>query len=284
MAVISPYRDQAIALATMHAKERAIAKPFRRKLGASIVVAESIDTDKFGTFTGEISREGTMLEVARAKALAAIKETNLPRGLGSEGSFGPHPALPFAAAGMETIVFVDHERDITVHETLVTHRTNFSSVVCTPHHDIIFFLRQIGFPSHAVVVRPNQPLAPRYDKAIQDFEVVRNSIRSCAAQSRDGLALVVTEMRAHLNPTRMATIRALSFRLAARLAIGCPKCGAPGFGEVDVQRGLPCAWCRQPTDLAMAEIHRCSRCAFEQIFPVKNQKLADPGLCTYCNP
>jgi hypothetical protein len=163
MDTFAPYRDRSIALATMHAKDRAIAKPFKLLLGAEVIVADGIDTDTFGTFIGEITRQGTMLEAALAKASTAINITKLPFGLGSEGSFGPHPSLPFIAGGVEILAFEDRERDFKVHETLVTNRTNFSSRTCTPKDDLSGFLSRIDFPKHAVVVMPSK--TPTYDFA-----------------------------------------------------------------------------------------------------------------------
>lgn len=82
MGAPSAYRHEIFAIATMHAKERAVARPFSRWLGAAVTVAPGIDTDTFGTFTGEIVRRGTMLDAARAKALAAVEATGLELGLG----------------------------------------------------------------------------------------------------------------------------------------------------------------------------------------------------------
>ena len=82
MGAPSAYRHETFAMATMHAKERAVARPLSRWLGAAVKVAPGIDTDAFGTFTGDIVRQGTMLDAARAKALAAIEATGLELGLG----------------------------------------------------------------------------------------------------------------------------------------------------------------------------------------------------------
>ena len=140
----SAYRDETFVFATMHAKERAVARPFSRWLGAAVTVAPGIDTDAFGTFTGEIVRQGTMLDAARAKALAAIKATGLELGLGSEGSFGPHPAVPFIASGTEVLLCQDRKRGLEIHEMVVTDRTNYQSFACRPGEDITFPLASLA--------------------------------------------------------------------------------------------------------------------------------------------
>jgi ribosomal protein L37E len=281
-----PYRNRTFAIATMHAKERAVARPLRRRLGAELIVARDINTDLFGTFTGEVARQGTMIDAARAKAHAAIDATGLPAGLGSEGSFGPHPALPFLAAGREILLLCDRKLGFEVHEVLVTHRTNYQSRTCRPGEDIIDFLRGVRFPSHAVVVSANTAVADQeFIKGITCPTALAEAIRHAAGGSRDGLALITTDMRAHLNPTRMAVIRALSARLAGRLATLCPGCGTPGFGITEIVRGLPCGWCGEPTPVAAAELWRCSKCGFERRGKIRSAKdTADPGQCAHCNP
>lgn len=66
------------------------------------------------------------------------------------------------------------------------------------------------------------------------------AITRCAARSSDGRALKQTDMRTHMNPTRMATLFRLATALAERLASSCPACVMPGYGQVDVETGLPC--------------------------------------------
>lgn len=51
------YRGQNIALTTKHQKESAIAPHFREQLDATLIVPQ-IDTDRLGTFSGEIERKG----------------------------------------------------------------------------------------------------------------------------------------------------------------------------------------------------------------------------------
>lgn len=72
------------ALGTMHGKEAALAPPLS-VLGITLIRPE-IDTDRFGTFTAEMPRSGTMADAARAKAKAAIAATGLSVGLASEGA------------------------------------------------------------------------------------------------------------------------------------------------------------------------------------------------------
>jgi hypothetical protein len=151
-----PYAGRSAVLATMHRKEEAIAPALSATLGLVVVPAAGLDTDQLGTFSGEIARQGTMLEVAVRKARLGMQGAGLPLGLASEGSFGPHPAIPFFAAGMELLVFVDDERGIVVSESLIADATNFGHLVVSPGDALEAFLERVGFPSHALIVRANE--------------------------------------------------------------------------------------------------------------------------------
>ena len=87
--------NQQVSLATKHRKEQTVSRPLRSGLGFRIVVNEQIDTDAFGTFTGEIERPGSPREVLLQKARLGMEITGLSLGIASEGSFGPHPSMPF---------------------------------------------------------------------------------------------------------------------------------------------------------------------------------------------
>jgi hypothetical protein len=281
-----PYRDQAVAFATMHGKDKAVAKAFARQLAASITVPVGIDTDAFGTFTGETPRTGTMIEAARAKARLGMEMTGLRCGLGSEGSFGPHPYIPIIPRDTEVLLFLDQAREIEICETFVTHRTNYQNVTCRPGEDISDFLKSVRFPRHAVVVTPGAPIRKMPPiKGIESAASLTEAIWNASHASADRSVQIVTDMRAHLNPTRMAVIRALAYRLARRLTTRCPGCGTPGFGAVDIARGLPCSWCGKPTPVATAEVWRCAKCSVETRVRIKGvPERADPGRCESCNP
>ncbi|MFO1055639.1 MAG: DUF6671 family protein [Dongiaceae bacterium] len=278
-----PYRDAVIALGTIHGKERAIARPFARRLGAALLLPDGIDTDAYGTFTGEIERYGTMVEAARAKAQLAIERTGLPRGLASEGSFQPHPLIPGLVRGTELVLFLDRERDLEIRDSVVTQRTNYASRPAAPEEDVDGFLGLIGFPRHALVVTPHRPIGVQpARKGIADRAALAAAIAAAGAASFDGRALLVTDMRAHLNPTRMAVIRAAADRLARRIATPCPACARPGFGLLEIERGQPCAACGGATALLAAEIDGCVGCGHRRRRPRAGS--ADPRHCPQCNP
>lgn len=275
-----------MSLATKHAKASACARPFRRLLGVELVVPAALDTDRLGTFTGEIPREGSPAEVCLRKARLGMAATGLPLGLASEGSFGPHPALPFVPADLELLTFVDDERGLVICERTLALRTNAGQREAGTVDELADWLAAVGFPGHALIVRPaaavpGSPIA----KGVTSIDALAAALRSASASSPTGLAIVETDMRAHHNPTRMAVIRGLAVRLARRLATLCPGCTAPGFGRTGEVVGLPCAWCGSPTDLIVREVWGCAVCPVVDERPRRDGlRAAEPQHCPVCNP
>ncbi len=275
-----------IVFATGHGKERAISLPFNKKLGLQIIVPNEIDTDSLGTFTGEIERRGTMLETAFAKARLGMNLTGLKLGLASEGSFGLHPLLPFAAADHEVLVFIDDQHGFQVSEQILSEKTNFAHTKLSSFDELDKFLQKAKFPSHAVIARPNISQETKFIyKGLQSVKQLKDAVNHCRELSEDNLALVETDMRAHLNPTRMRILRELAVKLVERLLSHCAKCQTPGFGLIDIERGLKCSLCRLPTLLVKAEIHGCAKCDYQEEKLRKDQPTtADPTYCRFCNP
>ena len=281
-----PYTGRSAVLATMHGKQRAVAPAFGQLIGLNVVATVGLDTDALGTFSGETPRRGPMLETAVAKARLGIEATGLRLAIASEGSFGPHPQIPFLPAGIELLVFVDADRDSVIHETMLAEQTNFAHLVAAPGSPIDSFLAQVGFPQHALVVRPNSGNpAAALAKGIVERGDLDRAIAAAAAASADRCALIETDMRAHLNPTRMDTLARLSMQLAQRLAAQCPACCAPGWGRVEVTRGLPCELCRLPTQVIAAEVFGCAACGHRASQPRRDGMVHAQAMhCDACNP
>lgn len=273
------------SLATMHGKELVIAPYFSKKLGMTLTVP-LIDTDSLGTFSGERERQDSMLHTAIKKARLGMIQENTAFGIASEGSFGPHPELFFVYAGMEVLTFVDDYRGIVVTEHVITTKTNFAHVALTEKDIQDSFLKKVKFPTHGLIVR-----ADRRDdnklifKGILDYDELKNKIALCFENTINGIVYVETDMRAHMNPTRMQSISLVAQKLALRLSNLCSACKCPGFGRVATELGLPCRLCTMPTDIIKHIVLHCVACDFKKIHINKyKSSFADPAQCKYCNP
>jgi hypothetical protein len=274
-----------ICLTTRHGKERALARPFRLGLGLTVVSCPC-DTDQLGTFSGDVERPADARETCRRKARLGLEQTGLRLGLASEGSFGPHPAAAMLPVGQELLLWLDLERGVEIVEQRLELRTNFDQQVFEPDGDPIAWLDRVGFPSHGVIARPASwtPGAPLY-KGLTSITELRQAIATSRSADAQGRVQLETDMRAHLNPTRMASLRRLGVALVRRLRTACPSCEAPGWGLVDTVAGLPCSWCGEPTALTRFEIWACPQCRERRLQPRADGLVsADPGQCQGCNP
>jgi len=272
-----PFAGEVVLIATMHGKEAALG-PSLQGLGFSAASVEGFDTDRFGTFTGETRRAGDMLEAARAKAQAGFSQSDRTAGwvVASEGAFGPSRSVPFLTDARELILAWRPADGLEVVESRVSFETNFAAADLEPGGDPSDFLARIGFPDHAVIVRAGERIAAR---GVTDREALD------ALLAGAGAVRLETDMRAHLNPTRMAEIAKAAGAMARRLASSCPSCAAPGFGLSRVMRGLPCAACGSATDIVRAELYACPACGCEaERSRPDDKREAEPGECPACNP
>lgn len=272
-----PFDGQVALIATLHGKEAALA-PALQVLGFEVRALDGLDTDRFGTFTGEVERTGTMLDAARDKARAAFALSGpVDWVFASEGAFGPSAAVPMLAEGKELILAWRPADGLEVTVLRTSFETNFAHVDDPESSALDAFLERAGFPDHAVIVKASRAVIA---KGVQD----RAALERLIAQA-EGPVRVETDMRAHLNPTRMGEIAKAAMEMAQRLARPCPACSAPGFGLTRVERGLPCSACGTPTERVFVEIHACPACGHEARKPrADGLKAADPGDCPVCNP
>lgn len=291
-AIRERFAGRTAVLATKHGKARSLNLPLGRGLGIALRSTSHLDTDLLGTFTGEVPRPGPASEVVLRKARLGCEAEGVTLAFASEGSFGPHPAVPFSVAHQELLACVDLDQGFEVIEPEVTVETNFASMTVTdvgalavrPHRRPSF-LERARFPSHALIVMPASGRRIPPVKGIRDEASLARSVAAAACASEDHLARVETDMRAHLNPTRRRVIRRLGLRLTRRLLTPCPGCSSPGWGAVAVDYGLPCGRCGTPTAHPRALIFRCSRCEAREERPREDGRTAaTPGDCPFCNP
>lgn len=277
-----PYRNCCVVLATKHAKSIAIAPPFWEVLQAT-VLEHIIDTDQFGTFSGEIDRVGSVIECARKKCQQVFKLTadKADFVLSSEGSFGPHPFIPFLPVNHELLYFIDRKRGFELHLSHVSEITNYQSKLIHSLKELDELIKAAQFPSHSLILRPEGQV-DQIIKGVNCLADLETAFTKCLKASSSGRVHVETDMRAHCNPTRMAVIKELAFKLANRLATLCPDCKCPGWGEVDEESGLECSVCQLETNLIKCKIFGCVRCSYKEKFPV--MKKASPTFCQNCNP
>ncbi|WP_017302395.1 DUF6671 family protein [Nodosilinea nodulosa] len=278
------FAGRVAVLATMHRKEAAIAPQLEAQLGVRVTVPPAFDTDVFGTFTGDIKRPADQLTTARLKAAAALRQTGETLAVASEGSFGPHPQIPFVACDRELVVLIDRQHQLEIVGECLSTDTNYRSQAIHSPEEALAFAEAVGFPQHGLVVKDSEADSI-LGKGITAVETLLPLVKQALDQSPEPKIYLETDMRALYNPTRMGVIAQAAEDLVRAIAQGCPACSCPGFSVVKQFPGLPCSLCGTPTLLTLARLHRCQRCQFEQRLPGDHGfSAADPSYCPYCNP
>jgi hypothetical protein len=279
----SSYAGCCFIIPTKHAKSQAIMQPFWDILGAN-VIEHIIDTDNFGTFTGEIERKFSALECAKSKCESSMKMLGYKAEylLASEGSFGPHPLMPFMPCDHEILYFMDKKRNFQLQLSLLSEKTNYKMKEIESLEELQLFASKAEFPSHALILRPMID-NPKIFKGLDTKESLDEAFKECKKLSNK--IWVETDMRAHMNPSRMAVINELAIDLAERLTVCCPSCATPGWGKTNIEKGLKCGCCGLKTQMVEHEIFGCAKCEYKETKERSDGiEYADPAQCQYCNP
>ncbi|EXJ22966.1 hypothetical protein ADIAL_1589 [Alkalibacterium sp. AK22] len=281
------FSGRTAVLGTMHKKERVIAPLFKHAFDIDVTVPSNFDSDQFGTFTREVKRRGDQLEAARYKAQSAMEISGQTLALSSEGTFGPHPAIPFFAVNRELILLLDQKNDLEISGMSVSTETNFKHGHVANFDEALAFALAAGFPEAGMVVRSagQSEKTQKLFKGITDECSLQKAVQTVLDCSIDGTACIETDMRALYNPKRMKAIQAATHDLIKNMNSLCPACSCPGFMVTERIKGLPCGWCRQPTQQTLALTYACSRCGHnEDRYYPEGIEEADPGSCSFCNP
>lgn len=273
------FSSDQVLLASMHGKEAVIAPVLERRMGWKVKIAPRLDTDCFGTFSGEVAREGTAVEAAKKKARAAFDATGATLVLASEGSFGPHPAIPFVASDHELLLLIDFVQKVEIQASVISVATNYAQKTIAEWSDLEEFARSTGFPEHRLILKSIGTMV----KGIGSWQDLSQHFNDFRKEYDE--VWVETDMRAMFNPMRMSVIGQAAEALADKLLSICPSCSAPGFEIAEAIPGLPCGLCHIPTTLAKAHRWICHRCGFsEEKSRPDGLLMADPAHCDWCNP
>lgn len=275
------FDSRKIVVATMHHKEQVLLPLFEKEWNMLGVCTTDLNTDLFGTFTGEIERQHNPIETARQKCLRAMDLTNVDLAIASEGSFGPHPTLFFVPADEEWLVLIDQKNGFEwIHRELST-ETNYNSKIISEESELLDFAKQSLFPSHALILKGEN--SNMTFKGICDSKELIDKFKLIL--QKEGRVQVETDMRAMYNPTRMNVIQMAGQKLIQKLKSHCPSCTHPGFGVSRAVAGLPCEICGFPTASTLKYIESCSRCSFENEIPQPHGKSFESAMyCDLCNP
>ena len=277
------FKNRILLVSSMHAKERAIAPVLEPALGVTCFTDTTFNTDRFGTFTGEITRTASPLDTVRIKCREGMQQAGCDLAIATEATFGPHPGLWMIPAHHEIMMLIDERHGLEIHVSTISTDTNYASSSASSEEELLAFARKAGFPAHGLILQSSTPGKKEIAKGITHQEELLTVYRNMMHAHGD--VRVETDMRAHLNPKRMSVIRDLTGKLLIKINQECPACHAPGFGVDQLIAGLPCRDCGMPTRSAISKMTTCACCGHtvEQKYPA-NKMTEEPGYCPACNP
>jgi hypothetical protein len=277
-----PFFCERVEFATQHEKEKILA-PLFHEIGL-FCEAAVIDTDRFGTFAGEIERIGGVRETLRKKIRLAAERSAGRFFLASEGSFGPHPIIGFVKTDLESLLFWDRETNCEIYAEHLAQNPVHDERVFGPSDDFRTFLKEIDFPQHGVIVHPQDLYQPIF-KGLHAERAVAQAMLDCFMISQNAKVVVAVDLRAHHNPTRQRAIKKAGVALIEKLNSLCPKCRYPGFAISRGVGGLICVDCGEPSRVAKAVVWSCVRCSHEEERPRPDGLTKiEPDECKICNP
>lgn len=277
------FEGRQIVIASMHQKEQVLQPLLEANLKVNVAVPAGLNTDFFGTFSGEVPRTLDPLTTARKKCELALELTSCDLVLASEGSFGPHPSAFFLPANEEWLLLIDRKHQLEIHARHLSTATNFAGQAFSSLEELDAFASKVGFPSHGLILRRSKDELEGLLKGITDPDLLRTA--AIQLLETQGAGFVETDMRAMFNPSRMQVIQETAQLLIQKLNSYCPSCQLPGFAVTAAEPGLPCSLCGTPSSAALAHLLVCSHCQHQEkvLFP-HGKKTEDPQYCQVCNP
>lgn len=276
-----PFRGETVLFATMHGKEEILTSQLN-EVGLTCL-GTKINTDEFGTFTGEVERHGSVRETLRKKISAVSSNQTGRFVLASEGSFGPHPILGFVPTDLESLLLWDRKYDVEIYAEFLCLQPVNGEKLLGPSDDFRNALLQLGFPEHGVIVHPEGKLVPVFKGLHSELKVAQAMLDSFMV-SKTAKVVIANDLRACHNPTRRNAISRAGLVLLDKLNSFCPGCAYPGFAIARGMPGLPCAACEEPSAASKELIWECAKCSHsERRARPDGKRTIDMSECEFCN-
>ena len=184
-------------------------------------------------------------------------------GIASEGAFSNDPFTGLLPWNYELVLLIDDTRNLEI-TGFYGGEAQSTSKQASSWDELTAFLSEAQFPSHQLVVRPDDEYHREYRKGIHTIESLREAYDWAKNLSKKGNVFVENDLRAHTNPTRMANILKATKDLARKMNFLCPTCASPGFSITENKKGLPCSHCGAPTNLPVTNIWSCVKCGYKK--------------------
>ncbi|MBP6373215.1 MAG: hypothetical protein KA325_02250 [Flavobacterium sp.] len=280
---MNPFTNRTVVLATQHQKEQVMAPLLTQALQVTCVLAPDLNTDQWGTFSGEVERKDDVLTTLRKKCQHAMMLSQCDLAVASEGSFGAHPSIFFAQADDEVIMLLDAKNGYEIVAREISTDTNFNGQYVDNEEELFVFAKTAKFPSHGLILKSAEK---NFSETVKGITIKEDLLKAYYHMAETHQKVYVeTDMRALYNPTRMQVIASATSKLLDAIAVSCPQCEAPGFRVTQSIAGLECSWCNKPTQSTRMHVMGCIKCEHTALHEFPYQKTTeDPMYCDFCNP
>ena len=275
--------ERVVALVTKHNKESVIGPLFKNILNWNLEVL-NIDTDEFGTFSGEKPRLLSPEQTVLAKAREGLKFTKQKSILASEGTITSHPLSPLLTIDYEIIAYLDVDLGIEIIEKYTSFEIKVLKELINRESNIDKLLEKIELDNHAVIIKNEGDKIQWVRKGIRKKNDLKSEILEFFKYFPNQNLILESDFRAMHSPSRMKNIEICATNLAHRLNIKCPSCETIGWGVSSHEFGIPCSYCGDIVkNIVNADIWACVKCEYREV-NAREQVTADPGQCPSCNP
>lgn len=280
------FKNKKIFFATMHHKDVIVAPLFNELLSCEILPVTGLNTDSLGTFSGEIERKGTQEETALKKIETAHQLIFEPFIMASEGSFGPHPKIPFINANIELLVLKNFEHNLIWKSWHISTQIAAEELEVTNDATAAEFSSKYINQGYAIILKVKDDSGKILSsvKGLKKSDEIKFHFEELKKKHPSQKVFIEVDLRAMNNPLRQSSIKECAIKLIEKLKVVCPQCNCPGFEVCSVIKGLPCEICKLPTKLARAEIYQCQSCNYTEERIIENIAYADAQYCDFCNP
>lgn len=284
---IHPYYGELIVFSTAHHKEKILEKEFMDSLNIKFYVPKNLDTDKFGTFTGEVHRSSDLKEVLRQKAYYGLSNTDCNLAISSEGSFGPDPLNPFLFCNQENLLLIDQKNKIEIFASHRSYETSYSFSNLNSRSELEDFLAKNPIERQPVVFKSFKDCNDQslIFKGIDNKKIAYKVFEELFAIKSS--VWIESDLRAHMNIKRQIVIKACSTKLLEKILSLCPRCTLPGFSITKGYGQLQCMDCGLFSNYPSHDVWTCadSNCNYEkQELRLDGVINLEPKYCSYCNP
>lgn len=275
------YEGKTAYIVTKHAKAELIGPVLFEKLGIKLVTVEA-DTDRFGTFSGEIERRRSQLQTALDKARLAKDLMNASLCIASEGTIGPDPTFPVLNSNIETIVFRDYTNDFLIHQTLVSREIYSFRTRLKSEGEVDEVINQLRLEDQAMIVKSSHEKIEFVQKGLKSIDDIRAAVAH--AVSISGEAILEPDFRAMHSASRRENIRKCAILLAEKISSTCPSCNRPGWSGSQGSEAKACVSCGgKRTTVPLGVKFRCDGCNHIEDRNDVNSFCA-AQYCLDCNP